>query len=77
MVATLNQPQYQPWPLEEQVIAIFAGIQGLLDDIPPGRAIRDEKDSPTSAQDEARKAIEEVEELRRPRGGRAGGRPPN
>jgi F-type H+-transporting ATPase subunit alpha len=34
MVATLNQPQYQPWPLEEQVIAIFAGIQGLLDDIP-------------------------------------------
>jgi F-type H+/Na+-transporting ATPase subunit alpha len=34
MVATLNQPQYQPWPLDEQVIAIFAGIQGLLDDIP-------------------------------------------
>ena len=29
MVATLNQPQYQPWPLEEQVVAIFAGIHGL------------------------------------------------
>ena len=25
MVAVLNQPQYQPWPLDEQVIAIFAG----------------------------------------------------
>jgi F-type H+-transporting ATPase subunit alpha len=40
MVATLNQPQYQPWPLEEQVIAIFAGIQGLLDDIPPEQVPR-------------------------------------
>jgi F-type H+-transporting ATPase subunit alpha len=34
MVATLNQPQYQPWPLEEQVVSIFAGIHGYLDDIP-------------------------------------------
>jgi F-type H+-transporting ATPase subunit alpha len=40
MVATLNQPQYAPWPLEEQVIAIFAGIQGLLDDVPPGQVPR-------------------------------------
>jgi len=40
MVATLNQPQYQPWPLEEQVIAIFAGIQGYLDDIPPAQVPR-------------------------------------
>ncbi len=34
MVATLNQPQYQPWPLEEQVVAIYAGINGYLDKIP-------------------------------------------
>jgi F-type H+-transporting ATPase subunit alpha len=34
MVATLNQPQYQPWPMEAQVVAIFAGIQGYLDDVP-------------------------------------------
>jgi F-type H+-transporting ATPase subunit alpha len=34
MVATLNQPQYSPWPAEEQVIAIFAGIHGYLDDVP-------------------------------------------
>jgi F-type H+-transporting ATPase subunit alpha len=40
MVATLNQPQYQPWPLEEQVVAIFAGIHGLLDDIPPDQVPR-------------------------------------
>src|SRR5438477_12822491 len=34
MVATLNQPQYDPWPVEEQVVAIFAGIHGYLDPIP-------------------------------------------
>jgi F-type H+/Na+-transporting ATPase subunit alpha len=34
MVATLNQPQYDPWPVEEQVVAIFAGIHGYLDEIP-------------------------------------------
>jgi F-type H+/Na+-transporting ATPase subunit alpha len=34
MVATLNQPQYQPWPIEEQVVAIYVGIHGHLDDIP-------------------------------------------
>jgi F-type H+-transporting ATPase subunit alpha len=34
MVATLNQPQYQPWPTEEQVTAIYTGINGYLDDIP-------------------------------------------
>jgi F-type H+/Na+-transporting ATPase subunit alpha len=34
MVATLNQPQYDPWPMEEQVVAIYTGIHGYLDDIP-------------------------------------------
>jgi F-type H+-transporting ATPase subunit alpha len=34
MVATLNQPQYDPWPTAEQVVAIYAGINGHLDDIP-------------------------------------------
>ena len=33
-MATLNQPQYQPWPLEEQVVAIYAGIHGWLDKVP-------------------------------------------
>jgi F-type H+-transporting ATPase subunit alpha len=34
MVATLNQPQYDPWPTEEQVVALYAGVNGFLDDIP-------------------------------------------
>jgi F-type H+-transporting ATPase subunit alpha len=33
MVELLKQPQFQPFPLAEQVISIFAGTQGLLDDL--------------------------------------------
>jgi F-type H+-transporting ATPase subunit alpha len=40
MVQTLNQPQYQPWPMEEQVVAIWTGIHGYLDDIPAGQVAR-------------------------------------
>ena len=40
MVQTLNQPQYQPWPMEEQVVAIYAGIHGHLDDVPPAQVSR-------------------------------------
>jgi F-type H+-transporting ATPase subunit alpha len=40
MVATLNQPQYQPWPMEEQVTALFAGVTGYLDDIPTSQISR-------------------------------------
>jgi F-type H+-transporting ATPase subunit alpha len=40
MVATLNQPQYQPWALEEQVAAIFAGNEGFLEEIPTDQVQR-------------------------------------
>jgi F-type H+/Na+-transporting ATPase subunit alpha len=30
----LKQPQYQPYPLEDQVMALYAGINGFLDDVP-------------------------------------------
>jgi F-type H+/Na+-transporting ATPase subunit alpha len=40
MVATLNQPQYQPWPMEEQVVALYAGVNGFLDEIPVGQVPR-------------------------------------
>jgi F-type H+-transporting ATPase subunit alpha len=40
MVATLNQPQYQPWPMEEQVVALYAGVNGYLDEIPTAQIPR-------------------------------------
>ncbi len=40
MVATLNQAQYSPWPFEEQVAAIFAGIHGYLSEVPTAQVPR-------------------------------------
>ena len=40
MVATLNQPQYQPWPVEEQVVGIYSGIHGWLDKVPVSQVSR-------------------------------------
>ena len=33
----LKQPQYRPLPVEEQVVAIFAGVRGYLDKFEIGR----------------------------------------
>ena len=40
MVATLNQPQYDPWSMEDQVVALYAGVNGFLDDIPVNQVPR-------------------------------------
>ncbi len=34
LVSMLNQPQYDPWPVAEQVAAVYAGVNGYLDEIP-------------------------------------------
>jgi len=36
----LKQPQYQPLPMEEQVVSIYAGVNGHLDGIPVGAVNR-------------------------------------
>jgi F-type H+-transporting ATPase subunit alpha len=65
MVATLNQPQYQPWPVEEQVAALFAGIHGHLDDIPTDQVPRfqDELREQLRAEGGILKAIRESGDL--------------
>ena len=37
LVEILKQPQYKPFPLEKEVMVIYAGTQGFLDDVPIGR----------------------------------------
>ena len=34
VVASLNQPQYAPWPVEEQVAVIWSVTNGFVDGIP-------------------------------------------
>jgi F-type H+-transporting ATPase subunit alpha len=34
LVELLKQPQYKPMPLEQEVMVIYAGTKGYLDDVP-------------------------------------------
>jgi F-type H+-transporting ATPase subunit alpha len=34
LVEILKQPQYQPLPVEKQVVIIYAGTNGFLDEVP-------------------------------------------
>jgi F-type H+/Na+-transporting ATPase subunit alpha len=65
MVATLNQPQYDPWPMEEQVTALYAGVNGYLDDIPVSQVPRfqDELREYLRAEESILKAIRETGDL--------------
>jgi len=36
----LKQPQFQPMPVEEQVVSIYAGVNGFLDTVPVGAVTR-------------------------------------
>src|SRR5215210_6512690 len=40
MVELLKQPQYHPYNVNEQVISIFAGANGFLDDLPVGEVLK-------------------------------------
>jgi F-type H+-transporting ATPase subunit alpha len=44
MVELLKQGQYQPMPVENQVISIFAGTNGYLDDVPVNKVRQFEED---------------------------------
>lgn len=44
VTALLVQPQYQPMPMEEQVVSIYAGVNGYMDEIPKAKVLEFETD---------------------------------
>ncbi len=44
LVELLRQPQYSPYPVEEQVVSVWAGLQGLLDEVPVDDVLRFERE---------------------------------
>jgi F-type H+-transporting ATPase subunit alpha len=44
LVELLKQPNYSPYPVEEQVVSIWSGTEGKLDDIPIPDVIRFERE---------------------------------
>ena len=43
MTELLKQPEYQPMPVEEQIVILYAGSSGLLDTVPLNRVADFEK----------------------------------
>ncbi len=62
MVELLKQPQYSPYTFTQQVVSIFAGTQGLLDDVPPDQVLAFEADLLRHFEDEFPEHIQELEE---------------
>jgi len=54
LVATLNQPQYAPWSMEEQVAVIWAATNGYLDSIPVTEVARFNDELITTLQGEGK-----------------------
>ena len=44
LMELLKQPQYSPMPVEEQVVSIWSGSRGHLDDVPVGDVLRFEEE---------------------------------
>ncbi|MEU8221056.1 F0F1 ATP synthase subunit alpha [Kribbella sp. NPDC048915] len=44
LVQLLRQPQYSPYPVEEQIVSIWAGTNGHFDEVPVGDVLRFERD---------------------------------
>ncbi|TDB73557.1 F0F1 ATP synthase subunit alpha [Micromonospora sp. KC723] len=44
LVELLKQPNYSPYPVQEQVVSVWAGTEGKLDDIPVGEIRRFESE---------------------------------
>ena len=60
MVELLKQPQYKPYTVEEQVVSIFAGVKGLLDDLPVDSVPRFEEDMLQTFRDEYPEVLDEI-----------------
>ncbi|WP_262284742.1 F0F1 ATP synthase subunit alpha [Micromonospora sp. MA102] len=44
LVELLKQPNYSPYPVQEEVVSVWAGVEGKLDDIPVGEVRRFESE---------------------------------
>jgi F-type H+-transporting ATPase subunit alpha len=61
MVELLKQPQYRPYHVNEQVISIFAGANGFLDDLPVSEVLKFEAALLQHVQNEHPEIIAEID----------------
>jgi F-type H+-transporting ATPase subunit alpha len=61
MVELLKQPQYQPYNVNEEILSIYAGANGFLDDLPVGEVARFERAMLNHFRDEHPEIIDELD----------------
>ncbi|MEN3033906.1 MAG: F0F1 ATP synthase subunit alpha [Aquificaceae bacterium] len=62
LVELLKQEPYSPIPIEKQIVAIFAGTNGYLDDIPVSSVRKFEKELYTFLDSERKELLEKIRE---------------
>ena len=62
MVELLKQPQYDPFPIEEQVASIYAGTKGFMDDLPVNKVPEFETGLLQYLRDQKPKALQELKD---------------
>jgi F-type H+-transporting ATPase subunit alpha len=60
MVELLKQPQYDPFPIEEQIVSIYAGAKGFMDDLPVSKVAEFETSLLQHLRDEKPEILQEV-----------------
>jgi F-type H+-transporting ATPase subunit alpha len=63
-VATLNQPAYAPWPVEEQVVVIYAANQGYLDRVEVAEVPNVNEAIRRDVKEKAPEVLEEIRETK-------------
>lgn len=61
LVELMKQGQYKPVPLAEQVVAIFAGSNGLLDKVPLDRILESEKAIISAVKQRAKEILTDID----------------
>jgi F-type H+/Na+-transporting ATPase subunit alpha len=64
MVELLKQPQYQPFNVNEEVLSIFAGTRGFLDDVPVREVARFETAMLKYFRDQHPEIVDEIDRTR-------------
>ncbi|MCH9650704.1 MAG: F0F1 ATP synthase subunit alpha [Deltaproteobacteria bacterium] len=62
MTELLKQPQYSPYGINDQIVSIFAGTQGYLDDLPVSQVLQFEQELIKHFHDEFPEVLEELDQ---------------
>jgi len=61
MTELLKQPQYSPYEINDQILSIFAGTKGYLDDLPVPQVLAFERELLQHFRDEFPEIVEELD----------------